>query len=421
MSGWLSDLLERRREQFPWYEEWSARRGVTIGETSTLEELPLITAPVLEAYYYTDSNPLAGQEGLNRYRTSGTSSGRRKTIFYSPADEEAYLRVKLDVYRTILGGEDGITIPYRTALSDVGTGHAEATAVAVFRELGMEVRSLSFQEPIERHIERLVAFRPEVLYTMPSILERILLASPETASAYGIRHVILVGEIASPGWMQRAAERLGITADNITDTYGSIEIGTIAYLDHRLGRYLFTEGIVAEGIGAEQISWEFDRLTDPLEQVLVLTSTVRETFPALRFVTYDVVRDLRPVEVDGVQRMSFQSIAKRIGAELKHGEKISLYDIEEAVFRHVEGAHIRVVVQGRALGVHVDVPGARLEPALLERIRDEIEHRIPEIGMMIRAGILDRIRLYSGKIDDTQFHGAVKSKKIIYGLKEGSE
>ena len=186
-----------------------------------------MTASVLESHYYTDNNPLAKLNHMNHYRTSGTSSGRRKTIFYSEQDEEAYLRIKLDVFRTILEPYD-----YRSALADMGTGHAEATAVEVFRRLGMEAGSLSFQLPIEQHIERLEQVKPEVLYTMPSIMDRILLAAEDPA-AFGIRHVILVGEIASPGWMQRVSERLNIGLERITDTYGSIEIGTIAYYSHR--------------------------------------------------------------------------------------------------------------------------------------------------------------------------------------------
>ncbi|MFD0694406.1 CoF synthetase [Paenibacillus sp. GCM10027628] len=402
----IQETIGRMERQFPWYKEQVAfQRGKRVGDAA-LESLPLITASMLEAHYYAANNPMAERIDLHRYRTSGTSSGRRKTIFYSESDEEAYMRIKLEVFRTILG-----TGTYRTALADMGTGHAEATAVEVFRRLGMEVESLSFQLPIEQHIERLASFKPEVLYTMPSILDRILLASGDPA-AYGIRHIILVGEIASPGWRSRVAERMGIGVEQITDTYGSIEIGTIAYWSHVHGRYLFAEGIIAEGAGTDALGEDLEPLSDEKEQVLILTSTVRDSFPALRYVTYDVVRDLRPILVNGSLRQSFQSMVKRIGPDLKHGEKISIYDIEDVVYRHLSEANVRVKVSGNLLQVYVYSPNAA--PTVLASIRNDLEHRIPEIGTMIQSRILEGIQVNGAAFDDSLTRSAVKNKKIFY-------
>ncbi|CAI6074763.1 CoF synthetase [Cohnella sp. JJ-181] len=393
-------LAERTAQHFPWYRQLQAREG------GAPRSLPLITAPVLEAYYYTEDNPLARGGDLYRYRTSGTSSGLRKTIYYSERDEADYLRIKLDVFRQILGNAG-----YRTAASDMGTGHAEATAASVFRSLGMEVHTLSFREPIGRHIEELKRIRPEVLYTMPSILDRILLAADDPL-AFGVRRVILVGEIAAPGWIRHAAEKLGIGPDAVADTYGSIEIGTIAYYDRRHGRYVLTEGLEAEGVGAEALGEGYEPLPAG-EQVLVLTSYVREAFPALRYVTYDVVRDLRPIVVDGERRQSFRSIVKRIGPDLKHGEKISIYDIEDAVYRHIRDASVRVNVAGNALRVHLH--GANADQALLGRVREELQDRIPEIGAMIRGGMLAGIEVVAEPgYDDERSRGSVKNKKIFY-------
>ncbi|TBL76150.1 CoF synthetase [Paenibacillus thalictri] len=365
-----------------------------------------MTSSVLEEHYYADTNPLSGRADLHAYRTSGTSSGHRKTIYYSPSDEEHYIRIKLNMFRAILGATR-----FRSALADMGTGHAEATAVDVFRSLGMEAESISFRLPIERHLERLAALQPEVLYTMPSILDRILHASGDP-SAYGIRHVILVGEIASPVWIRQAARRLGLGEEHITDTYGSIEIGNIAYFSHEHGRYLVTEGLWAEGVRPEEIDNGLEPLADDDERVLVLTSAVREAFPALRYVTYDVVRDLRPIWVDGVLRQSFTGVVKRIGPDLKHGEKISIYDIESVVLRHLEGAGVRVKVAGNALIVYVHSP--RATAAALERVRDDLERRIPEIGMMIQARILGGIQVISDVFEDSLYISAVKNKKIFY-------
>lgn len=394
-------LAERTAQRFPWY------RGLPGWNAAPPAPLPLITASVLEAFYYTDHNPLALRGDLYRYRTSGTSTGLRKTIFYTERDEAAYLHIKEKVFSEILGDRG-----YRTAVSDMGTGHAEATAASVFRSLGMEVHTLSYREPIGRHVERLHRIRPEVLYTMPSILDRILLAA-EDPRAFGVRQVVLVGEIASPGWMRQAAGRLGIEPEAIVDTYGSIEIGTIAYYDHRYGRYLLAEGLEAEGIGPETLGEAYEPLPAG-EQVLVLTSTVREAFPALRYVTYDVVRDLRTILVAGAPRQSFGSIVKRIGPDLKHGEKISIYDIENAVYRHIRDAGVRVNVSGNGLRVHL-YGASEADEARLGRVREELQDRIPEIGAMIRGGMLAGIEVVAeADFDDERSRSAVKNKKIFY-------
>ncbi|GIO98680.1 hypothetical protein J14TS5_37660 [Paenibacillus lautus] len=411
-SNILQQALVRSRRYMPWYEGWVRRSiGRELDEMAQeprleLEHLPLMTHTVLEEQYYTDDNPLAARSDVHYYRTSGTSSGRRKAIYYSEADEEDYIRFKLQVYRQILGSGQ-----YRSAIADMGTGHAEATSIEVFRRLGMNAESIPFQAPIEQHLEQLALCKPEVLYTMPSILDRILNASID-ATAYGIRHVILVGEMASPAWIQLTAKRLGIGADHITDTYGSIEIGTIAYYSHEHGRYLLTDGLLAEGVRPEQLDADLEPLVNAEESVLVLTSGHREAFPAIRYVTYDVVRDLRPIMVDGRLRQSFSSIVKRIGPDLKHGEKISIYDIENVTLRHLHAGSVQVKVAHNALIVYIFHSTA--EQAILQRIKHDIEQQIPEIGTMIQSGILGEIQVIRRDGEPGAGKTSVKHKKIWY-------
>ncbi|ANE46502.1 coenzyme F390 synthetase [Paenibacillus swuensis] len=403
----LKRLIEQLAPYLPWYGPWLSAQEESQADEPTWASPPLVTASVLEEHYYIGQNPLNERNDVHCYRTSGTSSGLRKSIYYSEADEEAYIRIKLEVFRSILG-----PYGYKSALADMGTGHAEATAVEVLRGLGMDVDSISFRLPIEQHLERLESFKPEVLYTMPSILNRIVLAAADPSS-YGIKHVVLVGEIASPAWIEQVAERLGLPASRITDTYGSIEIGTIAYYSHEHGRYLLTEGLIAEGLRAEDISRDLEPLSDEAEErVLVLTSAVREAFPAVRYVTYDVVRDLRPILVDGCWTMSFHSLVKRIGPDLKHGEKISIYDIENVVYRHIEQASVRVKVSGNAIQVCVYAPG--LSDGDMSLIQDDLEQCIPEIGIMIESGIIDRIKVVRGTLEDSDDSQSIKNKKIFY-------
>lgn len=385
---------------FPWY-----RQLLDSGKADG--QLPLMNAETLDRYYY--GTPPA--DAFAVYRTSGTSSGVRKAIVYSEEDEQQYLAIKTRLFAELTNGT-GI----RRALADMGTGHAAATSLDIFRGLGMEAEAIPFEEPIGRHIEKLESFKPELLYTMPSILDRIVQASA-APEAYGVKRIILVGETASPEWRRRAAEQFGLKDEDVIDTYGSIEIGTIAYYSHRHGLYLFVEGIAAEGLRAEELQEGLEPLAAN-ESILVLTSFVRNAFPALRFVTYDVVRDLQTVEADGVTRQAFSGIVKRVGKELKHGEKISVYDIEEAVYRFLSRAEVVAAVIGRRLQVDIYSPEAR--PELLPVIQQAVEESIPEIGAMIKGGLLENVQVsFGGKRPEAHGKGSVKGKKLRTGSAEG--
>jgi phenylacetate-coenzyme A ligase PaaK-like adenylate-forming protein len=398
LAQWRMKLLEVM-ETYPWYK--GLLGGRSVDEFNTLSELPLITSDILDTYYYHQAlNP-----ALAVYRTSGTSSGRRKSIFYSKNDDRVYVDIKTKLFRELLEGSG-----CRRALADMGTGHAASTALTIFDRLGLESRSISFELPIEQHLEALQTFQPDLLYTMPSLLDHIVHASVDPR-AYGIRRILLVGEIAPPQWQHNMARLFGIEPRNVIDTYGSIEIGTIAYYSHDLGRYLIVDDMIAEGIGTQELAEELEPLAED-ECILVLTSFVRNMLPALRFVTYDVVRDLRPVMVNGVWKMSFQSIVKRVGRELKHGEKISIYDIEQVVFQHLKDAMVRVKVQDNSLLVEIQSKSANA--ASIEAIQEELGDCIPEIGTMIRNKLLQEIEVNLIAEGIPLRQGQVKNKKLYY-------
>ena len=389
--------------RFPWY----AKLLDEAGADSRLP--PLLTAAVLERHYYS-SDPPEDAASWNAYSTSGTNTGKRKTIWYSSEDERRYLEIKARMFLRWLLQNGGQS--FSRALSDVGTGHAAATAAAVFRRIGLQAESLPHDLPMKQHLDKLASFRPDVLYTMPSILDRILRAA-ESPDAFGIRKVILVGEIAPPAWRNSAARRLGLAETDILDTVGSIEIGTIAAYSHELQRYVIAEGLHAECVPAESLGEGFEPLP-PGEGVLVLTSFARNAFPAVRFVTYDVVRDFQTLEIGGETRQTFACIVKRIGPELKHGEKISLYDIEEAVLGFADDAAILVEMHDRRLTVRLR--SRKLRPDQLPVVRQAIENKIPEIGAMIRGGLLDGIHAELSPEDDPAWQrSGIKFRKIHYG------
>lgn len=129
-----------------------------------------MTSDLLDIHYY-NNEPDASHAV---YRTSGTSTGRRKSIVYSEEDEQHYIDIKTRLFEKLLQGSG-----CARALADMGTGHAANTALAIFARLGLANSSIPFELPVEQHIERIQAFQPDLLYTMPSILDHIVYAAED--------------------------------------------------------------------------------------------------------------------------------------------------------------------------------------------------------------------------------------------------
>jgi len=410
----LHPHIKRIVQHHPWYNTLLQQDGID-PQVCQLSDLPLITSDILEQHYFTGR--AREEEGLSVYRTSGTSSGVRKAIYYSKEDDESYIDAKTACFQEWLTATASTAstatqppAPIGKALADMGTGHAANTALTIFDRLGLAADSLSFSLPIEEHIARLESYRPELLYTMPSILDAIV-SHAEEPKQFGIKKIIVVGEIAPLQWQHNMAERFGIEPQHILDTYGSIEVGAIASYTHELGLYVIADGIYAEAIPAEQIDESFEPLKEN-EAVLVLTSFVRSLFPAMRYVTYDVVRDFQTICIDGKQRQCFSCISKRIGTDLKHGEKISLYDIESVVHQYIHDAQLRVRLRENKLLVHIQ--SKSLKDEMLVHIKHAIEHKIGDIGQMIQNRILEGISVTRAAENEQLERGTVKSKKIYF-------
>lgn len=391
----------------PWYEKLLSESGISLpglspDDGSLLGRLPLMTAELLEENYY--SQPPREEAGLSVYRTSGTSTGTRKAIYYSSEDDRHYMEAKRNSWMAWLGESHGI----KRALADLGTGHAASSALALFESVGAQGEAIAFTAPIGEHIAKLREFQPQLLYTMPSILEALVdaVTDPKT---YNLRKIILVGELASAEWQANMAMRLGLSPRDLLDTYGSIEVGAIAAYSHELGCYLLANSLYGEVLPAERIGEQYMPLMED-EGVLALTSFSRSLFPAIRFITYDVVRDFRTVQHNGMTFQAFRCITKRIGPELKHGEKISLYDMEEAVSRHLADASLRVKVQDNRLKLYIKSEHTNQEKLLA--VKHDIEHKIDDIGVMIRNRLLQGIEIIPVETWEQLPKGSVKAKKL---------
>ena len=381
----LQKKLSEIKYYFPWYK----------GEGERLEDLPLLTGAFLNEFYY----KYKPTDMCYVYETSGNaSSGMRKKVFYSSMDESWWLDEKIKIFGEFLEG-----VEISRGIIDVGQGHVAKMAPSVLNRLNILNACLDITEPLDHHIAVIKSFRPQLLYTSPTILDSILynLSEPHLI---GIKKLIIIGEIVTPEWMQRIASLFRIDVKDIHINYGCTELGTLATYDHDHKMYVSVDGVVLESLECP--------LTSEGESMLVASVWDRDTFPSLRFMTYDIVRNFIKTSYMGKTKYCFDNIVRRGGNEWKHGELISLYDVEQAVYHHLEKCVISYRIENNCLTVRLKAK--YLHDDVLDVICYDINHAIPEIGIMVANGLIPPIEVVrdSGR-NDSQEDWSYKKKVVI--------
>jgi phenylacetate-coenzyme A ligase PaaK-like adenylate-forming protein len=311
------------------------------------------------------------------FQTSGTSNGTRRKIVWSAEELEMHNQIKRQVFQNeILVGR---------AVVDTGLGLAAHSTADVFRNLGVECLQISYDRPIAEHVAEIRHFKPITLYSMPSLVDALLRHGHLPAT---IRNIILIGEICTTEWRTRTSRRLGLETSALLDTYGCVETGLIAYRCHKCARFHFTNGVIAEAARPSEINtdWSDDTLTSA-ESVLVITSQYRSRMPVVRYVTYDIIRGLAKSACGGAQMIGFDAIVGRLGDEFKHGERISIYDIERAILGVIPDADYQVVqdVTGHC---YIEVLSADVPEDRLGELREAVSGAAHPVAQMIEAGML---------------------------------
>lgn len=383
---------------FPWYADLLSPQKI-----KRLADLPLLTDAVLEKHYY--AAPVPGAAGV--YETSKTSANKRKLVSYSAEDEARYLDIKTKRFADFLAGDH-----IKKGCIDVGVGHVCATTGIIFDRLGLEHITIDIHLPLAEHIRILKDFKPELLYAPPSLLDRILQVFSDPR-IFGVRKIAPIGEVITENWAQKMAAAFGLHMTDLLFAYGSTETGPMATYSHEHGKYLLVDGVYAEALTAEEIDSSLGPLAAD-ERILVITTFNRQFFPGLRYVTYDVVRGFEPLMVSGNEKQGFDCISRRVGTEYKHGERISIHDIENVVFQYVDRAVVRASVKNNRLTVGLFSKDLTID--VLKKINQSIQSAVPEIGVMIKSGLLDAIQveqLDESRLLDT---GAEKKKKIFHEM-----
>jgi phenylacetate-coenzyme A ligase PaaK-like adenylate-forming protein len=371
----LIALVTRHRRRFEWYDALVTENGEC--DLPRLACLPLVDEALLLKHYYDAAH--GDLRDAHSYQTSGTSTGRRKTILYSAADHASYCRQRGQLFARFLRAVP----PGSLAVSDVGTGHAAASATTIFHRIGLTPYEIDFRRPVDEHVALLNESQPAVLFTMPVILDQMLVCRDHLD--IHPRKVIVVGDVAPRNWRQHVAQTFDIGVNDVLDIVGSIEVGAIAYHCAGTGLYHFHEHILPEAVDAGVVFPDCGATLDADQGLLVLTSFTREYFPAVRYATNDVVRGLRRVHWQGRDVFVCERFEGRFAGDVKHGERLSSYDICAAVNEVFPGHLFEIVERG---GLEIRIATERVTPEQQAAVANLLTSANPAVGSMVRAGLV---------------------------------
>ena len=363
----------RAAQHSAWYADRLAACG--FAGSQTFDNVPVLTEADFATGYYRAQEPGRDASGDAAFTTSGTSSGVGRRVGWPLADHQRYVEQRAALFRSLMGDS------CRTAVADLGTGHAQASAVEIFAGLGVVGHEIDVSTPIDGHVACLREWQPDLLYTMPVILERIVGAG---GPGYVPGWIVVLGDMAPRPWRRAMEKRLGMAAGRIVDVFGSIEVGAIAYSDDEHERYLFHEHIVPESIPSPTPRSDGG-------QLLVLTSTERDGFPAVRYAASDVIRGLRPVDLDGHRRWAFDAHLGREGTMIKHGEALSLPLMTERIAAVAPGVAWSVRRDGLEAVIEIDARAH--SPALAQAVRRAVREAHPAVDAMIVSGLIGDLRV----------------------------
>ena len=372
----IDPLIARLRRTFQWYDTLLGETGYDLDHDPG--RLPHIDEHILTQHYYEARDPTL--DDCQAYYTSGTATGARKRILFSTEDHKLYVEQRRKIFARFLTPE------CKTACSDLGTGHAASSAVEIFGKLNIDCFHIDFRRPVGEHVALLNEHQPDVLFTMPMILDRLIQSSELD---FRPRKIITVGDVVSPAWKKRIADFFSLQHEDLLDVVGSIEVGSIAYECFDCGLYHFDDHIIPETVRPSELYEGFG--DHGKAEILILTSLARSVFPAARFITNDLVEGFTTRECDGATRYCIERIVGRAGSVFKNGENISLYDVNEAVNTFLPASPFEVRKDSGKVTIRVCSPDFTNE--IGERIKNFLRELNPDSFQMIESSLVADIEV----------------------------
>jgi phenylacetate-CoA ligase len=215
----------------PYYRETMDRLGLApadIRSASDLARLPVIERSQLQTDPERLTSGLRPLERCVRLRSSG-SSGAPVTVYHDP-----FALIRLAGYYQRLGGllhaEAGrrfgcrtleIGHPFRTEFQD-----SEETLARVSRLVGERTLSVSILDPVERNLQEINRFRPHVLSSFGSYIEKLFVHLQASGEPFHRPSVIVYDSDAiSPAARKLITESFGIPVYSDYGAYEALFLG----------------------------------------------------------------------------------------------------------------------------------------------------------------------------------------------------
>jgi putative adenylate-forming enzyme len=381
----LSALRRFALDRSPFYRRF--HRGL---ESRSLAELPVLTKPVLMEHFddvvtdravrLADATAfLASQSGPGLFRgryvvlsTSG-STGLRGVFLFDPSEWRTALA---QITRPMLwaGVAPNPIHPPRIAfITSTNQSHYSCRVGQALESPFVPTMRMDAAEPLPRIVDRLNAFRPDVVGIYPSVLRQLAVAQLEGRLRIRPRKINTSAEVLTDDDRRRAREAWGIP---VHDTYGATEYAPIAAECQFGNKHLFEDGAIIE----------IDR-----DRVL-LTVLHRRTQPLIRYEVSDMVKS---VEVDCPCGRPFRTVAAVEGRSqdiLTFGGIPVHPKLFHQVLEDVPASGWQVIQEGATL--HVLLTGLR-DPASCDSIGRSIREMLSAAGAPvpeIRVSTVNELR-----------------------------
>ncbi|RMO67377.1 hypothetical protein, partial [Pseudomonas syringae group genomosp. 3] len=141
--------------------------------------------------------------------------------------------------------------------------------------------------------------------------------------------------------------------------------------------------------------------------ILLITSFAREFFPSVRFVTNDLIEGFAQREYHGETIFTYKRCLGRFADEFKHGEKINLSDISDAIANNLP--YHKFDLDDKNGGLVIRIVADLIESKIVDAIKNELLARNPDVAQMIRSGLVKDIAIQC--VDESQINGNVSKRR----------
>ena len=327
----LKRLLLHARQNVAYYRELYENCDLELKQLSDIRKIPINN---LARFKQQSSNAITTQlspfDSLLKYSTSGSSGV--PFIFYLSAEELQQRQMKTMRFLWFNGWRPWWRGAYLVNVVTPPPSWLD-------RIIMLRKKTISSQQDIRQQAEQLIAFKPQLLYGIPSTLERVAeWMINHKRSLSSIRLILGEGETINYDCRERFKKAFGHPG---MSSYGSRECGIIGWSCPFCNQFHFDD----DGIIAEIVAPEFATCGKNEIGRLLITVLDQYTTPIIRYDIGDLVRIQVAVPCSKIRFSQCSEIIGRAGDLLsdRQGRQFHVNDIHQQLLPLKEVLRIQFV------------------------------------------------------------------------------